>query len=139
MSGEADQVKWRGVRPIEGIRGIWPDQNATRINKSEALVGAGSQIIYTVPAGKKLFVSTAALCTVLGINVLSGGWLEARDAADVRQYFMMSHALNIAGHMADFVSYLPALELEDGWDVALWTYGGGVEVRGYIFGWLESA
>jgi len=139
MSGEADQVKWRGVRPIDGIRGIWPEQNATRINKSEDQTGIGTTIIYTVPAGQKLYISTAGLCSTQTVNEMGCGILEVRNEADVLQYYLVGHYYDFAGQFTNFVNHFPACEAQAGWDVTVRSYNAAMRARGFIYGWLESA
>jgi len=127
------------VQPVEGIRGVWPEKNATRINKSDYISGVGSKVIYTVPAGCKLFVSTAGLSSVQTAVETGGGYMEARNAADVHQYYFLNHSYCQIDQMNTFVNFCPAVELEAGWKVLVAGNIPGIIARGLIWGWLESA
>lgn len=139
MGGEADQVVWRGVRPVEGIRGIWPARNATRINKNASKFGIGTVLIYTVPAGKKLFISSSWMSIRLSVNVSCSASMGVNDDEAVHKYFMFYFMFDLAGQQADARNYTPALEAEPGDDVKMYNDNAGLDSRCGIHGWLEDA
>ena len=139
MSGEADQVKWRGVRPISGIRGIWPDVDAVRAHARAYQSGTGSLIAYTVPSGKILFISTYFFSSRLSVDGSDYGFIGVRDASDVVQFVMIYHYYDFKGQLATTAPFAPALEALAGWDVFIQSYDVNLDVNGGFFGWLEDA
>ncbi|MFZ2149260.1 MAG: hypothetical protein WAV28_18775 [Sedimentisphaerales bacterium] len=139
MSGEANQVLWRGVRPISGIRGIWPDIDAVRVHASKFVSGVGVNIVYTVPAGKKLFISNALQSSLLTIDIQAFASLQVRNAADVQQYFISCHYFIVTGAYNTTFNFSLALEADAGWDVYVESNHANLATRGTIHGWLENA
>ncbi|MCK4794556.1 MAG: hypothetical protein KAV87_63085 [Desulfobacteraceae bacterium] len=139
MSGEANQVKWRGVQPVSGIRGIWPAIDSVRVQASEWKAGLGYQLIYTVPAGKRLFVSTAGMASLCSGTGAFSCRLQVRDVADALKYYMFYHYYGIPGQFTSFINFAPAVEAEAGWDVVVYCNNAVISARGLIFGWLEDA
>lgn len=139
MSGEADQVKWRGVRPVSGIRGIWPDVDAVRAHGRAYQAGIGTNIVYTVPSGKILFISTYFFASRLSVDGSYNGFIGARDTDDVVQFIMIYHFYDFKGQIATTAPFTPALEALAGWDVIVQSYNVNLDVNGGFFGWLEDA
>lgn len=139
MGGEADQVLWRGVRPVQGISGIWPARNAVRVYASEYLTGALIKTVYEVPADKKLFISSC--------------WLSTRNAAAASYYALLtvyntvpasiaeliSHYYDSIGQQVTALSFFPAIEAAAGFKVRAYSSDANLDVGCSIFGWLEDA
>lgn len=139
MGGEADQVRWRGVRPVEGISGIWPARNAERIYATEYLTGALIKTVYEVPANKKLFISS--------------GWMATRTAAAASYYAVLTlyntvpaiiaellgHYYDSIGHQTTALSFFPAIEAAAGFKVRAYSSHADLDLGCSIFGWLEDA
>lgn len=139
MSGETDQVKWRGVRPVEGIRGIWPARNATRVNASDWQDGAGTKVVYTVPAGKILFLSSMFLCSRYTGATQPAIHAYVRDDDDEMQQRLVSHYFAGAGFQTSGMWYMPAQEAQAGWDVCIQVSSADAAGRLIVAGWLEDA
>ncbi len=139
MSGEPDQVLWRGVRPVEGIRGVWPARNSPRIAKTGSQGGGGITLVYTVPTGKLLFISTCFLTSRLSADGAHWGALRIRDDEDAELVVLIFHWYNIAGQLATQVPYLPAYEVPAGYDVYVESSHGNLGCYGVFNGWLEDA
>lgn len=139
MPGETDQVRWRGVRPVAGIRGVWPAIDAVRIWETGYYEGTGVAVVYTVPPGKKLFLSTAFLDTSSSIEPGGSGRLLVRDGDDVLVNRFYTHMYDTGGYMANGISFLPAIEVEAGWDVCVEASSSRMRSWGCITGWLEDA
>lgn len=139
MAGEPNQVRWRGVRPVEGIRGVWPARNSTRINEEAEQAGEGNSIIYTVPVGKIFFMSVSGIAA---FNSAGGGntaGVGVRNDSDVHQFFVCFHYFSAQSEESDAHGYFPAIEVPAGYDVYVVSSAGNVTVLGQAFGWLEDA
>lgn len=139
MSGEANEVNWRGVQPVSGIRGVWPARNSVRVNESCEVNAAGEVITYTVPAGKILFISTAQMSTRLSADGSYWSHMSVRNVLDVHQYSIFNLVYDIKGQQFGFGTFLPALEVEAGWDVYAASGNDLLDIRANVFGWLEDA
>lgn len=139
MSGESNQVKWRGVQPVSGIRGVWPAIDAVRIAEGTYQSGQGTVVVYTVPAGKILYISSAYLTSRLTAAVATYTWMITRNVADVTQVHMLSAYYSVVDAKTFAIPYVPALELPAGYDVAIYVHSATLSSRGGIFGWLEDA
>lgn len=139
MSGETDRVKWRGVRPVEGVSGIWPERNATRVAEQAQQAGIGVSIIYTVPANKKLFISNVGLSSSLSTDQETLSYVGVQNGVDELQYYLLFQDFKLKGQTSNFVSYFPALEAEAAWDVIVKGFHNNLAARGFCFGWLENA
>lgn len=139
MSGETDQVRWRGVRPIDGVRGVWPEKDAERINKIVYNVGAGTFVGYTVPAGKKLFISSVIFPIRLTVAALGTSYGFVRDASDTLVYYIIGMNFAVQGQWSFSNQFCPALEVPAGFDVCLYTDLAGLDAWMLFFGWLEDA
>lgn len=139
MSGEADQVLWRGVRPVEGIRGVWPARNAVRVNKRGSQVSVGTAIVYTVPAGKILFISSSVFTTRMSAVAGAGANMAVRDTDDVTDYYMVDHKYGSIYQQTTSQYYLPALEAAAGYDVTVFNSHAALQTAGIFCGWLEDA
>lgn len=139
MGGEADEVKWRGVRPVEGIRGVWPERNAAWVYGEKYQAGLGIGIVYTVPAGKILFISSAFLTSRKSTDSSKGGSLAIRGVGDVRLSYLFNHLYDLAGQQTSSLSYPVAIQAATGWDVYVDSTDDTVDLLGCIQGWIEDA
>jgi len=139
MSGETDQVRWRGVRPVEGISGIWPALNATRVHGAHYIAGVGTQVVYTVPANKKLYIANALITLKMTAAADAGGKFSVRDDGDVHKYHLLYVLQNTAGYQNVAFNLVPAAEAEAGWDVYVNSNAAVLTVFGMFHGWLEDA
>ena len=139
MSGEENQVKWRGFRPVSGIRGVWPSIDAVRVNQTGFQTAAGTSVLYTVAAGKKLFISQAQLTGRMSASANHLGRLMVVDGAAAQKYWLVSLALTIAGNLSESCNFMPAIELDADWHVDMVNSGGELDLYGAFAGWLEEA
>lgn len=119
MGGEVNQVLWRGVQPVNGIAGIWPAVDAARVHANKENNADGTEIVYTVPAGKKFYLSNAILNTYQAAVQEKRAILAVRDDEDVIQYYVLINRFGAAGQLVVSDHFVPALEAEAGWDVVL--------------------
>lgn len=134
-----NELNWRGVRPLTGISGIWPAPNSTRVNASEAISDTGLVIVYTVPANKKLFISTVNLVTRNKAVQDAGHTVIVRNDTDVEQYKIVYHYHSTITGFASNHLFVIALEAAAGWDVVLTNTPDDTTARAFLFGWLEDA
>ena len=139
MSGESNQVLWRGVRPVEGIRGVWPARNSTRVYESAFQEGVGTTIVYTVGAGKILFLASMFMCSRLTSNTLQAIKGIVRDAGDTETARLINQNFAFAGHQTSGMAYSPAVEALAGYDVCVICEHADATGRLIIAGWLEDA
>jgi len=139
MPGEANQVKWRGVRPVAGIRGVWPAIDSVRVQASDSISGAIHKTVYTVPDGKILFLSSAGLSC---LNSAGGGvytGLGIRDADDTHVYYLLLHWFSAQSQHSGNHTFFPAVEVPADYDLYLISNGANIGSTGMGFGWLEDA
>ena len=139
MSGETNQVRWRGVRPVAGIGGVWPAIGAVRVQEHDTQSGAGTKVVYTVPGNKKFFLSSAILASRLTVGAEVRANALVRDAGDAIKYYLGAHVYTQPGQMTTHSNFFPALELPAGWDVCLYVQAVNQYAWYDIFGWLEDA
>lgn len=139
MGGEPDQVRWRGVRPVEGISGIWPSRNAVRVAESAGSTGLTVANVYTVPANKNLFISQAFLTSRLSADANSYSILYVVDELNADVYTICVHQYSIAGQQSTQQGFIPALEAGADYEVRLYNYNANLHCDALIFGWLEDA
>ena len=139
MGGEPNQVLWRGVQPVAGIRGVWPARNSLRVNERASQEGIGSVIVYTVPSGKILFVSSLFCASRLAVDGSEYAIFAIRDTSDVTQIVLVYHYYDLKDQLVSSSQFTPALEALAGWDVYLESFDANLDVIGGFFGWLEDA
>ncbi len=139
MHGEENEVKWRGVRPINGIRGVWPARNAVRVHVDGVLSGIGTAIVYTVPVGKIFFMSNMAFTTRNSAASVTDPHITVRDDSDVQQYVLLMQYEQVIAASISAQSFMPAIEVLAGWDVCIIVTVGVGRGRAYLHGWLEDA
>jgi len=138
MPGETNEVNWRGVRPVSGVRGIWPARDSVRANVTGSVIGVGESVIYTVPVGKLLFISGVTLGTGLSADGDVRAFAAVRNAADVFQYGLMYHRFMKAGQLNGSQPHFPALEAPAGWYAFITSDSANLSSTCYMFGWLED-
>lgn len=119
MSGETDQVKWRGVQPAAGVDGVWPSIDATRARARGENENEGSVVVYTVPAGKKLYLSSVILNAYQPAANKARTQVVVNNAADVLQFYVAEIGFSVVGQISCPLIFVPALELAAGWKVVL--------------------
>ena len=138
MGGEPDEVRWRGVRPVEGIRGVWPERNAARVDKIKLQSSAGGTNFYTVPAGKILFIYQAFLNSRLTVAAATAGWMVIRTGGDVDVFTISYHLYTIEGQMGDNHNYSPAVAIPAGYKVRVYSSSNDLHLYASFHGWLEE-
>lgn len=139
MSGEANEILWRGVRPVAGIRGVWPAIDAERVDITKGRSSEGTEIAYTVPANKKLFVASVFLSTAYSGAISAWVNVLLRDGDDDTVYYIYSLKYLTAGQQSNSMFFIPALEAEAGWDVVLYNSSDDLGATVIFHGWLEDA
>lgn len=138
MGGENNQVKWRGVQPVAGIRGIWPAVDAERKIIEQYQSGVGTVVMYTVGAGKLLFISTASLTTRCSGAAAHYVWIVIRNAGDVVQVHVITQYYSVADQITTVIHFTPALEVPAGYDITLDVGNGPFVSRAGVYGWEED-
>lgn len=139
MGGENDRVLWRGVRPVQGISGIWPARNAERVNEDAGSTGLTIATVYTVPANKKLFINQAFLTSRLSADADTHAVFYVVDELNADVYTICIHRYIIAGQQSTQQVFSPALEAGPDYEVRIYNYDANARCEGLIFGWLEDA
>lgn len=123
---EPNQVKWVGVRP---------GHNGTQI-KAEAIAVNNTQVLYTVTAGKMLY-----LCTLnwqVDSNVGGGNTLIYHyNSGSVLQHVFVSIGQFSAPVLANTISFWPPYEMASGDYIQIWSPNAGTSLYCGIFGWEE--
>lgn len=117
--------------------GVWPAAGAARVTEHADQDGVGSPVLYTVPAGKTLFLANVAMSTRLSAANNVGAILYVRDAGDVTVYFLRYHHYATAGQLATAQAFSPALEIAAGYDIVLTVGNANLRAWAFIAGWLE--
>lgn len=139
MSGEPDQVKWRGVRPVQGIRGVWPARNATRFYGAGSCSGIAVVLMYTVPADKILYISSVMQSTRESAAAPGAAVVYVRDVLDATTYFITYIMFDTAGQLVIPLTYSPALEAAAGFDVCVANDHANIDTFVTFQGWLEDS
>jgi len=138
MGQEPDQIRWRGVQPVAGIRGVWPAIDSARIAESAYRSTNGTTILYTPGAGKRFFMSNCTLTSRTTADGVAYPYVFVRNGADALQYYVIYHYYAIVGQNTTVQSFMPAFEVEAGWDVCLTLTSGLAIARAFISGWEED-
>ncbi len=125
---EANRARWVGVRPAH-----YGEQVAVSSVKSN-----GTQIVYTVPAGK-VFHLCALGCVARETTGASGGTIGIRNAADVVQYQVFEHYPNFASIFTQSIPFNPPLEIPAGFDVYILSTTLTLIITCFLFGWIDDA
>ena len=126
------------VSQVSGVHGIWPASNSLRINKTGYQGVEGGVNVYTVPVGKKLYITDSFLSSRLSADADARAQLTLKDVGEALKYYLQSHYYALAGQMAAPTRYVPALEAVATDIVKLESVGADVKCRAVINGWLED-
>lgn len=139
MGGEPDQVRWRGIRPVEGISGIWPARNATRIYVDASRDTLGLTVVYTVPATKKMYLSNLCFASRLtaAANVSTQCYLVNASAGTICR--PVYHYYTLQDQMVTQQLFFPALELAVGFQIRIYNEAANILAHAMAQGWLEDA
>lgn len=138
MGGETDKVRWRGIQPVYGIRGIWPAVDSVRVNATGAQADTGTTIVYTVGANKRLFISSMFMVSRNVVVQTVGMMAFVRNVGDVEVARLCSNYFVIIGQQTSPMQFIPAVEAEAGYDVCVSSDKDDSAVRLIIGGWLED-
>lgn len=134
-----DGTTTQPVTPPSTVRGIWPAPNSTRVFASQSVINTGEIGFYTVPAGKILFISGISLSTRQSAAQQGKGYLIVRDDQDTPLYSPLYLAMETAGQIADSQTYVPAIEVPAGYDIAIVSNAANCDATAEVTGWLEDA
>lgn len=137
--GERNVARWFGVRPTDPPEtipvSVAPPTGLVHVSASGIQYQAGTVVIYTVPAGKTLFLSSIqAGVGSTGNHVQTSA--RVRNATDAVQYYLFrTYGYGIMAFSIDRV-YDPPKEIPAGWDIAF-VGVAGADAGMVIDGWLE--
>jgi len=123
---EKNKVLWRGVRPAH---------NGDQVHK-EATATNGTSLIYTVPAGKTLYLTHVHL----GAVAIAGSWgmVYYRNVADVYVANLVRGVyVGVTTSPPFTANYYPPLEISAGFDLMVVSNIAGLTLYGDILGWVE--
>jgi len=133
--GEPNQVKWRGIRPVEPREAI-PVQPygdfGTQVVKHDCVEGGGS-VIYTVSSGKNLYLCSVAF-SVYPIADGNGSF-NIRDDNDNIKHILFQIQRQANDGTIITLTFNPPFVIPEGWDIHLWSSATGFRLRGFIFGY----
>ena len=122
---EANRARWVGIRPAHEGTQIW----------GLGVANNNTVAIYTVPAGRVLYLARAALLKYDNVSVAS--WLGVRDAGDVLVHYLCSLRYQADQTVTSpSAEYFPPLEIPAGYDLAVYS-SVVTNVYGSYFGWLQ--
>lgn len=107
---------------------------------SGAFVGKDGQannntvVLYTVTAGKTLYVVSIFVETAQAVAAGGSGYLQVRNTSDVVQYQWKSY-LPLAGQLEFALSFPVPLSLAAGWDIALFSDNANTYAIGTFTGY----
>jgi len=144
MSGELNQVKWVGVRPVYPTENIQIQMGAfettvggvtrVQVNKS-VIVNNTTTIIHTVTAAKVFYMVAVALCANPGVGKLSS--ISVRNAADVTQYTLLHlESSALQGRESSLPIFMP-IAVPALYDIVL--VCTNTDAHGFISGWEQAA
>ena len=125
---------------IKKITGWLPDYTVSSlIDKYATNAGGATNIIYTVPENKILFISSAWV-SARASAVSSGHFgIAIRNDEDDFTVYLLFIALNASSIMALSNQYRPAIQVPAGYDVYNYSEGASITGETGFSGWLESA
>lgn len=125
---------------LANTRGIIPNPiTATRIDRTGNDIVNSTNILYTVPEGQQLFISSAWCATRNDSAGSTGIWLLIRNAADVTVFFFVVLGLRATSQDSWSNQYSPGIEVAAGFDVCLVSPAADVHAFGGFSGWVEDA
>jgi len=123
---EPNQVKWQGVRPAH---------NGTQVLETDVVV-SGTKILYTVAAGKILYLTHAYLGVGL-ITAIGIGYLWIRDSTPTNLYLLgVVRSITDTPSGPSFPCYWPPIEIPATYDIAV-IATANLEIHATIHGWVE--
>ena len=124
---------------LANTRGIIPDPiDATRVDAYCTSKANQVYVVYTVPAGKRLFIDSLWLCHENDSNAMQDVDLYIRSASDVYLLslcWLPTATLQAANHSQ---TICPAQEVNELEDICVKSYNAASYVSAGIHGWLES-
>ncbi len=126
------------VSQVSGVHGIWPASNSLRRSKTGSALGVAITTIYTVPANKKLFISSSLLSSRLSADAATFCLLFVENAAGAPLFYLNWHYYDVAGHQTIPTQYSPALEAVATDIVKVQSLHANIDCRGFFNGWLED-
>lgn len=124
---------------LANTRGIIPDPiNATRVNQRNYVNGVDTAIIYTVPANKILYITSAWLAITESADAAGLGMIFIRDASDGAVAYLFIQRYNKAGQVSMSNQYWPAIEAAAAWDVCVNATHANLAAEAGFSGWLEA-
>lgn len=123
---EPNMAKWQGVRP---------GHNGVSISKTGAAVNT-TTTLYTVPAGKTLFLVSWDLWTYgIGAGLF---YAILRDVSDGTVRYLGGGTLIANGeHQPNFGNSWPPIEIPAGYDIAVYSAAANLNVVFDFSGWEE--
>ena len=144
MSGEGNQVKWVGIRPVYPTENIQIQMGAfettvggvTRVQVNKcANVNDDTAIIHTVTADKVFYLCGVTMSSNPGVGDTCR--IAVRNGADVEQYcllYLVSSALQ--GRNSNLPLFMP-IAIPAGYDIVLTSTNS--DAHGFITGWEQAA
>lgn len=133
--GEPNQVKWRGIRPVEPREAI-PIQPygdfGTQVAKS-AYVNNTTTIIHTVTSGKSLYLCSIALSVFP--TAAGYGYFYVRDENDTTQYTILRPKRQQDDGEMVTMTFNPPLVIPEGYDIVIRSQVTDFVLYGFIFGY----
>ena len=124
---------------LANTRGIIPNPiDATRIDVAVVGVENTITILYTVPAGYKLFIDSLWLSLYNDSASTTTGALYIRNGSDVLVYYLAYLNLITKREGNHSQSFPVAVEVSAGYDICVRSFLAALIVNAGIHGWLES-
>lgn len=96
----------------------------------------GTYILYTVPAGNTLYLTSWA-GSVRNQGLATGvGYVAVRNAVPVIQYYLFSASCAVGNTHLNSLYYSPPLEIPEGWDIVLVSDTNGLYTNFHIHGYV---
>jgi len=133
--GEGNQVKWRGIRPIDPREAIPIQPYAdfgTQVAKDH-YANNSITIIHTVTSGKNLYLCSATFSVFPAAT--GEGYMYVRNENDALQYYLFFIRRPTDNGTMVSVSFNPPLIIPQGWDICVRSMTLNFRVRGFIFGY----
>jgi hypothetical protein len=144
MSGEGNQVKWVGVRPVSPVeniqihKGIFETTVAgvirTHIAKS-AEADVATVVVHTVTAAKIFYLCGFRISCDSGVGKVSH--LSVRNVADTVQYELGCAVTTAQTSLTGSLNVDPPIPIAAGFDIAIITTAS--HASAFIHGWEQDA
>jgi len=133
--GEPNQVKWRGIRPVEPREAI-PIQPYTDFGTQVAkdnYANNSTVIIHTVTSGKNLYLCSVAFSVYPTVD--GSGSFNIRDDNDNIKHILFQIQRQANDGTMVTLTFNPPFVIPEGWDIIIWSSTTGFRLRGFIFGY----